>query len=46
MMAFELKNTAILNAKGVDYRWNLWGISKNDAVDRLSKSVLEEKGVL
>ena len=46
MMAYELENTAILIAKGVNYRWNLWGISKNDAVDRLSKSVLEDKGVL
>ena len=28
MMAYELKNIAILNAKGVDYRCILWGISK------------------
>ena len=46
MMAYELKNTAILNTKGVDYRCILWGISKNDAVDRLNNSVLEDKGVL
>ena len=32
--------------KGVDYRCILWGISKNDAVDRLNNSVLEDKGVL
>ena len=46
MMAYELKNIAILNAKGVDYRCILWGISKNDAVDRLNNSVLKDKGVL
>ena len=46
MMAYELKNISILNAKGVDYRCILWGISKNDAVDRLNNSMLEDKGVL
>ena len=45
MIAYELKNIAILNAKVVDYRCILWGISKNDAVDRLNNSVLEDKGV-
>ena len=34
MMAYELKNIAILNAKGVDCRCILWGISKNDAINR------------
>ena len=46
MMAYELKNFAILNAKGVDYRCNLWCISKHDAINRLNNSVLEDKGVL
>ena len=46
MMAYELKNIAILNAKGVDCKCILWGISKNDAVDRLNNSVLKDKGVL
>ena len=45
-MAYELKNMAILHVKGVDYRCILWCISKNDAVDRLNNSVLEDKGVL
>ena len=45
-MAYELKNIEILNAKGVDYRCILWGISRDDAVDRLNNSVLEDKGVL
>ena len=46
MMTYEIKSNAILNAKGVDYRCILWGVSKNDAVDRLNNSVLEDKGVL
>ena len=46
MMAYKFKNIAILNAKGVDYRCILQGISKDDAVDRLNNSVLEDKGVL
>ena len=46
MMAYELKNIAILNEKGVDYRCILWGISKNDAINRLNNSVLEDNGVL
>ena len=46
MMAYELKNIAILNAKGVDYRCILRGISKNDAVARLNNSVLKDKSVL
>ena len=46
MMAYELKNSAILNAKGVDYRCILWGISRDEAVNRLNNSALEDKGVL
>ena len=46
MMAYELKDIAILNVKGVDCRWILWGISKNDEVDRLNNSTLGDKGVL
>ena len=46
MKAYELKNIAILNGKGVDYRCILWDISKYEAVDRLNNSVLEDKGVL
>ena len=46
MMAFELKNIAILNEKSVEYRCILCYISKNDEVDRLNNSVLEYKGVL
>ena len=46
MMTYELKNIAILNAKDVDYRCILWSISRDEAVNRLNNSVLEDKGVL
>ena len=46
VMAYELKNIIILNGKGVDYRCILWGISKDEAVNRLDNSLLEDKGVL
>ena len=44
---YELKkNIAILNVKNVDFRCILWGISRDEAVNRLNNSVLEDKGVL
>ena len=46
MMTYELKNITILNAKGVAYRFILWGISRDEAVNRLKHSVSEDKGVL
>ena len=46
IMAHELKNIAISNAKGVDYRRILWGISRDEAVIRLNNSALEDKGLL
>ena len=46
MTAYELKNIAILNVKGVDFRCILWGISRDQAVNKLNSSVLEDKGVL
>ena len=46
MMAYELKIIAILNAKGVNYRCILWGISQNEAINRLNNYVSEDKGVL
>ena len=45
MTAYELKNIAIINVKGVDFRCILWGISKNEAVNRLNNSVLEDKTI-
>ena len=49
MTAFEFKNIAILNLKDlkrVDFRSILWGISRDEAANRLNNSVLEDKGVL
>ena len=46
IMAYEVKNIAILNGKGVDYRCILLGISKNDAFNRLNNSVSGDRGVL
>ena len=46
MTVYELKNIAILNVKEVDFRCILWGISRDEAVDRLNNSVLEDKAVL
>ena len=47
MTAYELKNIAIiLNVKGAACRRILWGISKNEAVNILNNSVLEDKDVL
>ena len=40
MTAYELKNIAILNVKGVDFSYVLWGISRDEAVNRLNNSVL------
>ena len=47
MTPYELKkNIAILNVKDVDFRCILWGISRDEAVNRLNNSVLRDKGVL
>ena len=43
MTAYELKNIAILNVRRIDLRCILWGISKDEAVNRLNNSVLEDK---
>ena len=44
--AYELKIIAMLNVKGVDFRCILQGFDKDEAVNRLKSSVLEDKGVL
>ena len=46
VMAYELKNIAILNVKGVDYRCVLLNMTKNDAINLLNNSWLDNKGVL
>ena len=42
MIAYGLKNIAILNVKGVDYRFVLWNMTRNDAINRLNNSELDE----
>ena len=46
MTAYELKNIPILHVKGVDFRCILWGISRDEAVNRLNNSELEDQGFL
>ena len=43
MTVYEFKNIAILNVKRIYFRCILWGISKDEAVNRLNNSVLEDK---
>ena len=38
MIVYELKNIAILNVKGADFRCILWGISRDEVVSRLNNS--------
>ena len=40
------KNIIIFNVKSVDYRWVLWNISINKAINIINNYVLEGKGVL
>ena len=45
-MAYYLKNIAILSAKGATFTCLLMGISKNEALKKLSNSVTYDRGVL
>ena len=45
MNFYELKSIAVLNVKGVDYRYILRGIIKNEGVNILNNCVLEDMGV-
>ena len=45
-MTFRLENIAILNIKGVDCRCVLWNMSRNDAINRLNNSELDDEGSL
>ena len=44
MIAYELKNTGIVNVKGVDYRCVLWNITRTDTINMLGNSKLDNKG--
>ena len=46
MIAYSLKDIAILNAKGATFRCILMGISKNEGLKRLNNSVTYDRGVL
>ena len=46
MVVYDLKNFMILNIKGVDHRCYVFNMSKNDAIDLLNNSVLDNKGVI
>ena len=45
-MAYSLKNTVILSAKGATFRCVLMSISKNEGLERLNNWVTYDKGVL
>ena len=45
-MTYDLQNIATLNVKGVDYRCVLWNITRNDVINRLNNSKLDDKGIL
>ena len=45
-MTFRLENSAILNIKGVDCRCVVWNMSRNDAINRLNNSELDDEGSL
>ena len=46
MTAYELKDTAVLNVKGFDFRCIVRGISRDEAVNRLNNTMLENKSLL
>ena len=46
MMTYGLKTVTILNVKCVDYRFVLWGVTKNEAINILGSSKLDDKGTL
>ena len=46
MMVYELENIAILNVTGINYRCVLWNITRNDAINRLNYSKLDDKWTL
>ena len=43
MMAYELENIAILNMKSVGYRCVIWNMTKNDTINMLNNSKLDNK---
>ena len=46
ILNYELENITILNVKGVDYRGVLWNMTKNDTINGLNNSKLNDKVTL
>ena len=46
MMDYESENITTLNIKGIDYRCVVWNMTRNNAINRLNKSKLDDKGSL
>ena len=46
ILNYELENITILNVKGLDYRGVLWNMTKNDTINRLNNSKLNDKVTL
>ena len=46
MMPYKLENIEILNVKGIDYRFVVWNMTTNDAINRLNNSELHDKELL
>ena len=46
MMIYDLNDFIILNIKGIDYRCYVFNMSKNNAINLLNNSALDNKGVL
>ena len=46
MVVYDLKDFMILNIKGVDYRCYIFNMNKNDAINLLNNSLLDNKGVI
>ena len=45
MMVYDLKDISIVNVKLVDYRCVLKSTTKNDAINWLNNSKLDDKGI-
>ena len=46
MIVYGLKNIAILYVKDVDYRCVLWNMTRNDVINMLDNSKLDDKCIL
>ena len=42
----DFNDVAVVSVKGNDYRIHFWFMTKNDAINLLNNSVLDNKGVV